>query len=137
MEYGSLQYMGARQVHLEKLDRIQRKAQRICGCEFRSLESRRRAVAYGLACKLLDGEGRGQLQDFKPDFKPEGRTRQGVGLGLRPQYDAKSLDLFRNSFLGQIDGIFDDLPQELLFEGFQDGWRKTMKRGQKLLGEMK
>ncbi len=129
-------YMGAADTHLKKLDRIQEKAQKICGCKFRSLQGRRRAASFGLACKLLDGEARGQLQDFAPRFQQgRSRTRNGGNLCLQPKWDAKSLDSYRRSFEGQIDDIFNELPQELLEDGLSKGWRGTMKKGQRLLGK--
>ena len=80
LEFGCLQYMAAAPTHLQKLDTVQRMAERICGCSFEELAGsyRRDAAAFGLACKLLDGECRGDLQFFKPELMviEEGRTRR-------------------------------------------------------------
>ena len=59
MEYGNVVYMDAAQTHLEKLDRLQRSAERIGNFKVESLVARREAVAIRLALKLMDGQGRG------------------------------------------------------------------------------
>ena len=61
LEYGHLLYFGAAKCHLDHLDALQHRAAGICHCTFPSLESRRHAAAIGLTCRLLDGEGRGDL----------------------------------------------------------------------------
>jgi hypothetical protein len=137
MEYGCLEYMAAAPIHLEKLDRVQRSAERICGCEFESLGGRRQAAAFGLACKLLDDQGRGELQNFKPQLKWDGggRTRKSSVRELRmvKKGSSRSLDVFSRSFEGSIDGIFDKIPTELKEKGEKDGWKKIMKQGQRIL----
>ena len=40
-----------------------------------SLESRRKAAAVGLTCKLMDGNARGELQCLKPKLIPIGQER--------------------------------------------------------------
>ena len=68
MEFGSLTYMGAASSHLEKLDRIQESVANSCGFKIESLESRREAAATSMACKMLDGKARGDLNSFTPQF---------------------------------------------------------------------
>jgi len=68
LEYGHLLYFGAAKSHLERLDALQRRAAGICHDTFPSLESHRCAAGIGLTCRLLDGEGRGNLQSLRPHF---------------------------------------------------------------------
>ena len=55
------------------LDRIQAIVERLCGHGFTALGDRREAAAFGLVCKLLDGECIGQLQQMCPDLIVEER----------------------------------------------------------------
>ena len=68
LEYGHLLYFGAAKGYLKRLDALQCRAASICHSTFPSLKSRRHATAIGLLCRLLDGEGRGDLQSFVPHF---------------------------------------------------------------------
>ena len=52
---------------LQKLDRVQVTAGKLGGFKVESLEARRDASLVGLLFKLLDGKGRGQLNNFKPE----------------------------------------------------------------------
>jgi hypothetical protein len=139
LEFGCLQYMAAAPTHLHKLDTVQRMAERICGCSFEALAGRREAAAFGLACKLLDGECRGDLQCFKPELMvvEEGRTRgaSAQGVCLKRTSTAGSLDGFKRSFQGSVDAIFAKVPQDILQDGLKDGWRKVMKAGQRALSK--
>jgi len=67
-EYGGVAFMGASATHLSKLDRVQKLAERLCGCVFPALQSRCAVSAIGLLCKLLNSRGRGPLQLFCPAF---------------------------------------------------------------------
>lgn len=138
MEYGCLHYMGAAPVHLKKLDQVQRAAERMCGCKFeQSLSGRREAAAFGLACKLLDGKGRGRLQDFTLEFEEtaKGRTRNSTkqGIKLVSRTDTKSLGSFARGFEGSIEAVFEKVPQELLEKGPETGWSSIMKTGQRTI----
>jgi hypothetical protein len=138
MEYGCLQYMSASQVHIAKLDTVQRMAERICGCNFEPLEGRRRAAAFGLTCKLLDGECRGGLQDFKPEVVVQsggGRTRGEAAqqIKITPNTTTQSLNSFKRSFRGSVHHVFAEVPQDIIKTGMEDGWRKVMKNGQRML----
>ena len=55
MEYGCVQFMGAKEVHLMKLqlDAIQKTAQKIGNFKVDSLQSRREAIAVAFILKLL------------------------------------------------------------------------------------
>ena len=57
-----------RLLHLAKLDRVQKAAEKMCGCSFQALADRREAAVFSLICKLLDGECVEPLQKFAPEF---------------------------------------------------------------------
>ena len=69
MEYNSVSWMGAAKSHLEKLDRVQRSAERIGGFTIEHLQARREsdAAAVSLALKMLDGKVQlqGELKSVK------------------------------------------------------------------------
>ena len=136
LEYGSVQYMGAKASHLKKLDVVQRAAERIRNFEVPSLRLRREAAAVSFTLKLLDGAGRGVLANYAPtlitkssnrDFVPGSRhvTRH---LQLSDRSKVGSLDIFKDSYLGCIHKIWERLPMHLLTKGHQHGWRKITKQ---------
>jgi hypothetical protein len=136
LEYGSVQYMGAKASHLKKLDVVQRVAERIGNFEVPSLRLGREAAAISLTLKLLDGAGRGVLANYAPtlitkssnrDFVPGSRhvTRH---LQLSDRSKVGSLDIFKDSYLGCIHKIWERLPMHLLTKGHQHGWRKITKQ---------
>ena len=138
LEYGSLVYMGAAKSHLDKLDRVQESAMKLCGFEIESLQSRREAAAIGLALDLLDGKGYGELQDhvstlIEPLKLAKKRTRQNVDAGtqLKPKTKTSSLDSFKSSYLGSIHKIWSRLPQSLVREGLSSSWCKIKSRAKK------
>jgi len=104
-EYGGVAFMGASATHLSKLDRVQKLAERLCGCVFPPLQSHRAASAIELLCKLLNFHGRGPLQLFCPAFDtPATHTYQLRGLTndsllFSSSIQFNSLDLFRRSFI--------------------------------------
>ena len=112
MEYGCLVYMGAKKTHLKKLDMVQRKAERICKRTVAGLGKRRAAAAYGFACKLLDGNGRGELQQFVPQVVVNEKSGK---IGLESLRTVDSTAYFDDSLAGQLDLIFAQLPQDLLY----------------------
>ena len=60
LEYGCILYSGAALSHLNRLDSFQSRIEHMC--DFLS-------SILGFTCRLLDGEGRGNLQSFCPTFK--------------------------------------------------------------------
>ena len=106
MEYGNVVYMGAADSHLDKLDRIQRSAEKIGKFTVEPLKCRREAAAISLALKLLDGRGRGRLQDHTPtlvDIKTIRFSRHtSNGLKLQSVIKAKSLDVYKRGFFGAV-----------------------------------
>jgi hypothetical protein len=128
MEYGSLLYMGAADSHLSKLDRVQLSAQKLAGFEVESLRSRRDAACLSLACKLLDGKGRGSLNDFCPSLiQVQARSRHQQG-GLQLEMPVKPskypLECFRRSFLFRMPQIWASVPQELILKYEHLSWCK-------------
>ena len=66
LEYGSVCFMGAKSVHLDKLDAIQRSAEKIGRFKVAPLAQRRNAAAVALTCKMLGGRARGVLKQYVP-----------------------------------------------------------------------
>ena len=136
LEYGHLLYFSAARSHLERLDALQRRAAGICHDIFPSLESRRYAAAVGLTCRLLDGEGRGDLQSFCPSFVTN-ITRGSSRLNdlsdparacrLYNPVTFRSLDSFRRSWHAVISTVWDTLPASLLLQGHATGWHSVLK----------
>ena len=98
MEYNSVSWMGAAKSHLEKLDRVQRSAERIGGFTIEPLQARREAAAVSLALKMLDGKVQGELKCFTPVLSEplrlcKKRTRGSLeGVQVVSKVRARSLD---------------------------------------------
>ena len=141
MEYGGMEYMAAAKTHLAKLDVVQRSAERICGSvgAFEPLGVRRECSLFGMLCKMLDGEVRGGLNDFIPEFAGVSEVRRGRsavvprGLELVDLTGPSSLVQYDASFCGRAPEVFKKMPEELLEEGLEHGWRSIMKEGQRFL----
>ena len=107
------------------LDSIQKTAERFCGCEFPSLHSRRKVSAVGLLCKLLDSQGRGPLQHFRPVIATTPthsyslRSLNCDPLLLSSPARFTSLDLFRRSFFGTIANILASTPVSIRPRGYE------------------
>ena len=81
MEFGSMEYIAAAPTHLAKLDRVQRAAEKLCGCTFQTLTDRREAAVFSLVCKLLDGEcveGIPPQGIFRPRYASLGISHEGT-----------------------------------------------------------
>ena len=107
---------------MERLDALQCRAAGICHDNFPSLESRRYAAAVGLTSRLLDGEGRGDLQSFCPSFVTNIARRSSRLNDLSDPARAsrlhnpvafRSLDSIRRSWHAVISTIWDTLPANL------------------------
>jgi hypothetical protein len=141
IEYGLIEYRAAAPSNLAKLDEIQHSAEKLCETKFTPLGDRRDAAAFGLLCKLLEGECIGQLQALAPEFDvhvPERfSSRVNDSYYERPRLvdptHTNSLDSFRRSFACQVHRIFDRIPIEIIHLGQQEGWRMAMKPGQRFL----
>jgi hypothetical protein len=111
MEYGCVQFMGAKDVHLLTLDAVQKTAEKVCNLKVESLKSRREATAVAFTLKLLDGDVRGVLKKHIPQIvtrksNKDYDNRSGIKhlqIVDRTNYD--SLDLFKAGHLGQIHKI--------------------------------
>ena len=67
MEYENVAYRAAGATYLKKLDSVQECACELGGFSVEALGDRRDASLIGLAFKLLDGHGHGDLQLYEPD----------------------------------------------------------------------
>ena len=142
MEFGSLEYIAAAPTHLAKLDRVQKAAEKMCGCPFQALADRREAAVFSLICKLLDGECVEPLQKFAPEFAAapvgEVKTRlqhkaaSDTSAKLKPkqnQHRDFSLNNYKWSWQGQAASIFNKLPTELKVKGSESSWSKVKSAG--------
>ena len=120
MEFGSMQFMGAADVHLKKLDTIHEKAQRIGNFTVGPLNLRRDAQAIAFTLKLLDGKGRGVLNEYVPKFIDQSKLHKhdtqhaSKGLQLVDRSRLKSLISFDRCYLGSIHKIWKRLPDKLV-----------------------
>ena len=83
-----------------------------------TLESRRKAAALGLVCKLLDGEGRGELQNLKPilsstNKNPQPRRSKRINNQACNKFQVerisgtKSFNCYKRSLRGRIPEIWN------------------------------
>ena len=106
---------------------------------FEPLGVRRECSVFGMLCKMLDGEARGGLKDFVPEFGGAQRNRRGrsscvsQGPCLVDLTSAVSLLQYDASFCGIVHEVFKKLPRELILKGFQDGWCDVRKEGSRFL----
>ena len=134
MEFGSMQFMGAADVHLKKLDTIHEKAQRIGNFTVGPLNLRRDAQAIAFTLKLLDGKGRGVLNEYIPKFIDQSKLHKhdtqhaSKGLQLVDRSRLKSLISFDRCYLGSIHKIWKRLPDKLVVRGAKYGWLKIKKQ---------
>ena len=143
LEYGNLVYWGAAESNLKKLDSIQDSTKSMLRNKnhfLPDLEDRRKAAALGLTCKLMDGNGRGQLQKLKPKMLSEDKlqVRRPKRLNSKchqhqvaDQTTAKSLNIFQRSYRGRISKIWNNLDDDFLNDKdvcFQDHRKKIQKK---------
>jgi len=141
IEYGSLVYWGAADGHLRDLDAIQRSALKLLqkpeqvDPPLPSLESWRQAAAVGLVCKLLDGKGRGLLNELKPVFvdptQPPPHIRASARIAARtggpPRHPHqlqqapichragfRSLETYKRSLRVRLPEIWNNLNHDVL-----------------------
>ena len=69
LEYGAILYSEAAQSHLARLDSFQARFENMYGVSFPPLIVCCNASILGLTCRLLAGEGQGNLLTFCPKFK--------------------------------------------------------------------
>ena len=137
MEYGNLEYMIAAPSTLKKLDRVQAAAEKLGEFKVESLESRREASLIGLTFKLLDGKGRGQLNDYTPEIvelNPIKKCRHTTtGLQVVDKTTSKSLLSFERSIVGKTSKVWAKLPQDILKSRKENNWQSITKECQRFL----
>ena len=110
LEYDSILYSGTALTHLKHLDCFQTHVENMCGITFPSLTKHHNASIFGLTCRLLAGEGRGNLQSFCPEFRSSLlRTFYRLHsfdparhLCLHNPFDFGTLDRFHHSWQGVV-----------------------------------
>ena len=141
LEYGSILYAGAASTHLQRLDRLQSRIEQTCCSHFQSLLHRRNASIIGLVCRLLAGEGRGNLQNYCSLFCGAENTRRqstclhawdpAAHLRFIDPTDFRTLDRFRRSWQVVAVHLWNTLPPDLLLTGATCGWRIILKQAQR------
>lgn len=132
-------FMGASATHLDKLDAIQRTAQKLGRFEIESLESRCKAAAVSLALRMLEGDCKPGLSELTPElidgdcvkhvYNTSYKGHMNSSLQLDPIVLHKcTLDSFRNSFLGAISSIWNELPSELIMLGRKTSWKGIIRK---------
>jgi hypothetical protein len=135
IEYGNLVYWGASNTNLGKLDKVQQSAISLLDDPEPSLlpcplERRREAAAVGLLVKVLDGEGRGQVNELRPERMdpshkgPRRSARLAEAKSPSHQYQLKpapvhsrtSLDTYRRSWRARIPEVWNNLDHEVLHQ---------------------
>ena len=117
LEYGNLEYLSAGASIKAKLDRVQAAAERMGKFKVESLDSRREASLIGFTSKLLDGAGRGLLQDFIPtlEMPVASKTKQLKKVRVKPRLDSRDTSKqYDRSIEGLLPKVWSKLPQELL-----------------------
>ena len=146
MEFGSIEYIVAAPTHLAKLDRVQRAAEKLCGCSFQTLTDRREAAVFSLVCKLLDGECVEPSQKFAPEFKADyevevktrlqHKTESNKSEELKPkqnQHRNFSLNNYKWGWQGQAASIFNRIPADVKARGTKGSWLKIESVGKATL----
>jgi hypothetical protein len=135
IEYGNLVYWGAANTNLGMLDKVQQSAISLLDDPEPSLlpcplERRREAAAVGLLVKVLDGEGRGRVNELKPERMDPSQTplRRSTRLAaakapphhhqLRPApvHNSNSLETYRRSWGVRIPQVWNNLDYEVLHQ---------------------
>ena len=69
LEYGNILYLGAAKTYLCRFDNLQSRIEQTCSVTFPPLSQRQQAAIMGLVCRLLAGEGRGNLPIYCPQLQ--------------------------------------------------------------------
>ena len=126
LEYGSILYSGAASTHLRCLNDLQSHIERSCSFVFQPFSHHRNAAIMGLVCRLLAGEGRGNLQTYCPQFCGNQTLRRSHRLYswdpaehlrfINP-CNFRTLDRFKCSWLATAADICNGLPADLILQG--------------------
>ena len=141
LEYGSILYSSAAFSHLNRLDSLQTRVENMCGFSIPTLASRRNASILGFTCRLLNGEGRGNLQSFCPSFQAETlrssrrlhSSDSASHLRFHNPINYRTLDRFRRSWQITVVDLWNLIPADLLLEGEKEGWRTVLRDIQKYI----
>ena len=136
LEYGNLHYMSAGESIKSKLDKVQAAAERLGGFSVEPLRSRREAALIGFAFKLLDGDGRGLLNDFIPTLHQpvHTKTKQTEKIEIKPRLDFRDTTKhFDRSIEGQMQQVWSKIPGELMNREAVDEWQQLTKNCQRYL----
>ena len=93
------------------------------------------------SCRLLDGEGRGNLQTFCPTFKTSPNRLSSrlhsfdpaSHLRFKSLCNFQTLDRFRCSWQVAVVTLWDSIPAELLLQGDCVGWGTVLKDTQRTI----
>jgi hypothetical protein len=136
LEYGNLEYLSAGASIKAKLDRVQAAAERMGKFKVESLDSRREASLIGFTFKLLDGAGRGLLQDFIPtlEMPVASKTKQLKKVRVKPRLDSRDTSKqYDRSIEGHFPKVWSTLPPDLLQNSETDNWQSLTKNCQRFL----
>ena len=136
LEYGNLQYMSAGESIKFKLDKVQAAAERLGGFSVEPLRLRREAALIGFVFKLLDGDGRGLLNDFAPALlQPiHTKTKQTEKVEIKPRLDSRdTTKQFDRSIEGQMQQVWSKIPEELMNREAVGEWQQLTKNCQRYL----
>ena len=91
----------------------------------------------GFVFKLLDGDGRGLLNEFVPTLQEHPHRSNKIPIGtLLLKEKIRFVDTsnqYNRSIEGQVQAVWNKLPQELLKVGKADGWQTVTKQCQRFL----
>jgi len=136
LEYGNILYSGAANNHLCRLDNLQSRIERTCSVAFQPLGQRRHAAIMCLVCRLLAGEGRGNLSTYCPQLCGTPILRRShqlhsydpaEHLHLVNLCNFKTLDRFKRSWLATATDIWNGLPADIILWGEVSGWHTVLK----------
>ena len=138
LEYGNLEYLSAAPSHLARLDKIQASAEKFGGFQGEPLSSRREASLIGFLFKLLDGDGRGELNAYVPvlsEHSPIFNSRHdSSSIQIKTRVDLReTTKQFDRSVEGQASKVWSKLPQDILRSGQDNGWQCITKDCQRFL----
>ena len=136
LKYGNLEYLSAGTSIKDKLDRDQAAAERMGKFKVESLGSRREASLIDFALKLLDGGGRGLLQDFVPTLKvpTASKTKQLKKVRVKPRLDSRDTSKqYDRRIGGMLPKVWSKLSQELLQNKETGSWQSLTKNRQRFL----
>ena len=140
LEYGNILYSGAASTH--HLDHLQSHIEWSCSFVFQPLSHCQNAAIMGLVCRLLAGEGRGNLQTYCPQFCGNQTLHRShrfsswdhaEHLRFINPCNFRTLDRFKRSWLATAADIWNELPADLILQGEACGWHTILKDVQRCI----